>query len=193
MYFKQGRHVPAAVVVENGMLTDEAYTNLQEYMNDIEGVENAHKFLVLEAAGLSSKEDAGEEIVAPVKGQIKSLAEIRQQNALFLEYDEKSRDKLRSSFRLPSIYTGESKGYNKATTDTARKITEERVFDPERKTITGKLNTLFLADLDIFQVEISLKSPNFGDPLETAKALSPLVTAGTAVPNDLWDLLGERC
>ncbi|MEM1505933.1 phage portal protein [Domibacillus sp. 8LH] len=191
MYFKQGRHVPAAVVVENGMLTDEAYTNLREYMNDIEGVENAHKFLVLEAAGLSSEEDTGEEIVAPVKVQIKSLAEILQQDALFLEYDEKSRDKLRSSFRLPPIYTGESKDYNKATADTARKITEEQVFEPERKTITGKLNTLFLADLDIFYVEISLKGPNFGDPLETAKALSPLVTAGAAVPNDLRDLLGE--
>lgn len=191
LYFKQGRHVPAAVLVENGMLTDEAYSNLQEYMNDIEGVENAHKFLVLEAEGISKEEDTGEEALAPVKVQIKSLAEILQQDALFLEYDEKSRDKLRSAFRLPPIYTGESKDYNKATADTARKITEEQVFEPERQVITGKLNTLFLPDLEIYHVKASLKGPNFGDPIETAKALAPIISAGGAAPNDLRDLLGE--
>ncbi|OES45820.1 phage portal protein [Domibacillus iocasae] len=191
MYFKQGRHVPAAITVENGMLTEEAYTNLQEYMNGIEGVENAHKFLILEAEGITSEEDTGEEKTAPVKVQIKSLAEILQQDALFLEYDEKSRDKLRSSFRLPPIYTGESKDYNKATADTARKITEEQVFEPERQAITGKLNTLFLSDLEIYNVEASLNGPNFSDPIETAQAIAPLASAGGVAPNDLRDLLGQ--
>jgi PBSX family phage portal protein len=192
LYFKQGRHIPAAVIVENGMLSADSEAQLQEYMNGLEGSDNAHKFLLLEAEGIEQGNvAAGEEKVTPVKVQIKSLAEILQQDALFLEYDEKSRDKLRSSFRLPPIYTGESKDYNKATADTARKITEEQVFEPERKIITGKLNTLFLPDLDLFHVEASLKGPNFGDPIETAKALSPLISAGAAVPNDLRDLLGE--
>lgn len=192
LYFKQGRHTPAAITISNGMLTDESYTHLQEYMNGIEGVENAHKFLVLEAEGITQDGiKPGEESTTPVKVEIKSLAEILQQDALFLEYDTKSRDKLRSAFRLPPIYTGESKDYNKATADTARKITEEQVFEPERQAITGKLNTLFLPDLEIYQVEAALKGPNFGDPIETAKALAPFITGGAAVPNDLRDLLGE--
>jgi capsid portal protein len=57
--------------------------------------------------------------------------------------------------------------------------------------ITGKLNTLFLGDLEIYLVELSLKGPDFGDPLETAKVLVPFVTAGAAAPNDLRDLLGR--
>ncbi|AGK52023.1 phage portal protein [Bacillus sp. 1NLA3E] len=191
LYFKQGRHTPAAIVVENGMLSDDSVAQLKEYMSGIEGVDNAHKFLLLEAEGVATEDVHGDEKVTPVKVQIKSLAEILQQDALFLEYDSKSRDKLRSAFRLPPLYTGESQDYNKATAETARKVTEEQVFRTERKTIAGKLNTLFLGDLDIFNVMLTLNGPNFGDPLDTAKVLTPFINAGSAAPNDLRDLLGQ--
>lgn len=134
LYFKQGRHVPAAITVENGMLSESSYQQLQEYMNGIEGSDNAHKFLLLEVEGIPKKkkdEVSNDEDPAPVKVEIKSLAEILQEDALFLEYDEKTRNKIRSSFRLPPIYTGESKDYNKATADTAQKTTEEQVFQPK--------------------------------------------------------------
>ncbi|MFP3345075.1 hypothetical protein R0J87_21585, partial [Halomonas sp. SIMBA_159] len=36
LYFKQGRHVPAAITVENGVLSEASYEQLQEYMNGIE-------------------------------------------------------------------------------------------------------------------------------------------------------------
>ncbi|MGE8207671.1 phage portal protein [Heyndrickxia sp. NPDC080065] len=190
MYFKQGRHTPAAITVENGMLSEASYATLQEYMNDLEGVENAHKFLLLEAEGVAQEKDTGE-TVTPVKVQIKSLAEILQQDALFLEYDDKSRNKLRSAFRLPPIYTGEAQDYNRATSDTARKITEEQVFQPERKNITGKFNTLFLYDLELNHVKLALKGPDFRDPVEIARVLGPFINAGSVSPNDLRDLLGR--
>ncbi|WP_404407717.1 phage portal protein [Jeotgalibacillus malaysiensis] len=191
LYFKQGRHIPAAITVENGMLSDESYTQLQEYMNGLEGSDNAHKFLLLEAEGLETTSDSGQESPANVKVTIKSLAEVLQQDALFLEYDEASRKKLRSSFRLPPLYTGEADDYNRATADTARKITEEQVFQPERSKIFRKLNTLFLPDLDLSLVKLVLKGPDFRDPIETAKALYPLISAKALSPNDLRDLAGR--
>lgn len=192
MYFKQGRHTPAAIMVQNGMLSEASYTQLQDYMNNIEGVENAHKFLLLEAEGIPQEDIMnGGEKVTPVNVEIKSLAEILQQDALFLEYDEKTRSKLRSSFRLPPLYTGESQDYTKATADTARKVTEEQVFQPERNILAGKLNTLFLPDLNIRFVKMLFKGPDFRDPLEIAKVLTPFVNAGAASPNDLRDLLGR--
>jgi len=192
MYFKQGRHTPAAIVVENGMLSEQSFNQLQEYMNSIEGVENAHKFLLLEAEGIPQENFVdGEEKVTPVKVQIKSLAEVLQQDALFLEYDEKTRSKLRSAFRLPPLYTGEAHEYNRATADTARKITEEQVFQPERNNLVGKLNTLFLPDLEVSKVKLTLKGPDFRDPLEIAKVLTPFINAGAASPNDLRDILGR--
>ncbi|MCY7713824.1 phage portal protein [Bacillus altitudinis] len=192
LYFKQGRHVPAAITVENGMLSESSYEQLQEYMNGIEGSDNAHKFLLLEVEGIPKKDElSNDEEPANVKVNIKSLAEILQEDALFLEYDEKTRNKIRSSFRLPPIYTGESQDYNKATADTARKTTEEQVFQPERMIITGKLNTLFLPDLDLWHVRLILNGPDFRDPLEIAKVLTPFIQAGAVSPNDLRDLAGR--
>ncbi|MED4562755.1 phage portal protein [Bacillus altitudinis] len=192
LYFKQGRHVPAAITVENGMLSESSYEQLQEYMNGIEGSDNAHKFLLLEVEGIPKKDEiSNDEEPANVKVDIKSLAEILQEDALFLEYDEKTRNKIRSSFRLPPIYTGESQDYNKATADTARKTTEEQVFQPERMIITGKLNTLFLPDLDLWHVRFILNGPDFRDPLEIAKVLTPFIQAGAVSPNDLRDLAGR--
>ncbi|EJR41647.1 PBSX family phage portal protein [Bacillus cereus VD102] len=190
-YFKQGRHVPAAIVVENGQLTDDSYNAVQEYMKDVQGVENSHQFLLLEAEGLDQEKMRGEEDITPVKVQIKSLAEMLQQDALFLEYDSKTRDKLRSAFRLPPLYTGESQDYNKSTAQTAKQVTEEQVFGPQRNIVGGKLTTLFCQALEIHYVSISLKGPNTSDPIEKAKALIPLINNGSLTPNDPRDLVGE--
>ncbi|QIW21202.1 phage portal protein [Bacillus thuringiensis] len=190
-YFKNGRHVPAAVIVENGQLTKQSYQEIQEYMSGVQGVDNSHRFMLLEAEGIETESYAGEEDVKPVKVQIKSLADMLQQDALFLEYDAKTRDKLRSAFRLPPLYTGESQDYNKATAQTAKQVTEEQVFGPQRNVVAGKLTTLFCQSLGLHYVSIILKGPSASDPVEKAKALIPLINAGTITPNDPRDLAGE--
>ncbi|TES56177.1 phage portal protein [Halalkalibacterium halodurans] len=193
LYFKNGRHIPAAILVENGMLSEDSYEELQEYMNQAQGVDNAHKFLLLEVEGIKPTDDLklNADNVSNVRVQIKSLAEMLQQDALFLEYDEKHREKLRSSFRLPPIYVGEAKDLNRATADTARKVTEEQVFQPMRNKIVGKLNSLFLPDLGLNLVRMVAKGPDFRDPMEIAKVLIPFVNARALAPNDLRDAAGR--
>ncbi len=191
-YFTNGRHIPAAITVSNGKLDDTSYEALQDYMNDLTGTENAHKFLLLEAEGITEEKIInGDEKITPAKVEIKSLAEILQQDALFLEYDEKTRQKIRSSFRLPPLYTGESQDFNRATADTARKVTEEQVFQPERKALARALNTLFLEPLRFKYVRLSVKAADFHDPVEIAKVLDPFIQAGGVAPNDLRELLGQ--
>ncbi|MGJ9460108.1 phage portal protein [Oceanobacillus sp. CF4.6] len=191
MYFKNGRHIPAAITVSNGKLDNASYEALQGYMNDLQGTENAHKFLLLEAVGSTNEDSQGDEKVTPAKVEIKSLAEILQQDALFLDYDKNTRQKIRSSFRLPPLYTGESQDFNKATADTARKVTEEQVFGPERKTLARILNSLFLEPLGLKHVKLTVRGPDFRDPIEIAKALYPLISAGSLSPNDLRPLSGQ--
>ncbi|MCM2674084.1 phage portal protein [Alkalicoccobacillus plakortidis] len=191
MYFKNGRHMPAAIMVQNGMLSEESYTQMESYLKDMQGIEQAHKFLLLEVQGMETENDTGEEKLSNVKIDIKSLAEMVQQDALFLEYDATHRSKMRSAFRLPPLYTGEADEYNKATADTARKITEEQVFQPERSTIAGKMNTLILPDLEMNLVRLTMRGPDFRDPLEIAKVLTPFVNAQATSPNDLRDTLGK--
>lgn len=192
MYFTNGRHIPAAITVSNGQLDDMSYENLQAYMNDLSGTENAHKFLLLEVQGIAEeKMTNGDEKITPAKVEIKSLAEVLQQDALFLEYDENTRQKIRSSFRLPPLYTGEAQEFSRATADTARKVTEEQVFQPERKTLARILNTLFLEPLGFSYVKLSIKGADFHDPIEIAKVLGPFIQAHAVAPNDLRPLLGQ--
>jgi PBSX family phage portal protein len=192
MYFLNGRHVPAAILVEGGMLTADTIKRLQEYSEEVRGTENSHKWLIIETyAESDGNEVDGYDENANVKVELKSLAEMVQEDALFLEYDEKHRTKLRSAFRLPPLYTGEADEYNKATADTARKITEEQVFQPERESIVGKLNRVFLPDLELNKVQLRLKGPDFRDPFEVAKAIASLIRGNAVSPNDLRDLAGQ--
>lgn len=185
-YFIQGRHNPAAIIVSNGLLTDESVAQLEEYANDIEGVENAHKFLIIEAEGLEEGIIPGEEREG-VKVEMKPLAEMLQQDALFLEYDEKSREKVQSSFRLPDIYVGRSKDFNRATADTAKQITEEQVFEPERNSLEFIINNALMMDLELVNVVLFFKAPEISDVAEKAQMIDVLGKYGAIAPNDLRD------
>ncbi len=191
-YFSNGRHIPAAITVSNGKLDEDSYNELQNYMNELQGTDNAHKFLLLEVQGSATDSLVNnEEKITPAKVEIKSLAEILQKDALFLGYDEKTRQKIRSSFRLPPLYTGEAQEFSRATADTARKVTEEQVFQPERKALARALNTLFLEPLGLKYVKLSVKGADFHDPADIAEVLNPFIQAGAVAPNDLRELLGQ--
>lgn len=191
-YFSNGRHMPAAITVTNGMLDDTSFDAIKNYMNDAKGVENAHKFLLLEAAGTTVETDVhGTEKHIPAKVEIKSLAEMLQQDALFLDYDERTRNKIRSSFRLTPLYVGEAQEFSKATAGTSRQVTEEQVFGPERRLIARALNGLFLGPLGLKHVKVAIKGPELHDASEIATVLSPFITAGAVGANDLRELLGK--
>ena len=191
-YFSNGRHIPAAITVSNGTLDDESYNALQSYMNDLQGVENAHKFLLLEAAGTTVETDIhGMEKHVPVKVEIKSLTEMLQKDALFLEYDDRTRQKIRSSFRLTPLYVGEAQEFSRATATEAKRVTEEQVFGPERRVLSRALNAMFLNPLGLKHVKLAIKGPEINDAEEIATVLGPFISAGAVAPNDLRDKLGR--
>ncbi|MCT15434.1 phage portal protein [Listeria monocytogenes] len=189
LYFVNGRHVPAAVVVQGGLLDEDAYNNLEEYMKGVSGTENAYQFLVLEVQGEEITNANGDKNLSDVKVEIKSLADMIQKDAMFLEYDATHRKKMRSSFRLPPIYTGEADEYNKATAETARKTTEEQVFQPMRRKLARKINGAFLEALDISEAKLVLKSPDLTDIASISNAIYPFISAASVIPNDLRPML----
>lgn len=191
-YFVNGRHMPAAITVTNGMLDDESFKAIQNYMDGAKGVENAHQFLLLEASGTTVETDAhGTEKHIPAKVEIKSLAEMLQQDALFLDYDDKTRSKVRSSFRLTPLYVGEAQEFSRATAGTSRQITEEQVFGPERRMLSRALNNLFLGPLELKHVRLAIKGPELHGADEIATILAPFISAGAVAPNDLRELLSK--
>lgn len=188
-YFKQGRHTPMAIILSNGQLTEDSEATLSEYASSVEGTENAHKFLILEAEAMGDELGLGEE--KPVKIELKSLADMLQSDALFLEYDEKSRKKVMSSFRLPPVYAGESTDYNRATVETARELAEEQIFVPERESLEFLINTKLFIEHDLPLVEAYFKSPDITDPTDRSRLLAILNQIGGLAPNDVRDEVGK--
>lgn len=187
-YFTDGRHIPLAIIIENGKLTAESEEQLKQAAGNIA----SHKFLLLEAEGLEkevSLSDDNEK--SAVKIRLEKLVEIMEKDGLFQEYCKNNRDKIRSAYRLHPIYTGESQDYTRATADTARQITEEQVFQPEREDIQFRLNNLLKPALEIADVSLRFKSPKLSDKGEIATALSTYISGGAASPNMIIDALGE--
>jgi len=187
-YFTQGRHTPAAILLHNATLSVESEDALTEYAKSVEGSDNAHKFLIIEAEGLG--EGILEEEKKNAKVEIKSMADMLQQDALFLEYDESSRKKVQSSFRLPDIYVGRSADFNRATADTARAITEEQVFEPERNSLEFIINRKLLTDFMLKEVKVVLSKPEISNVEELTKVLDVAIKGKALTPNDIRDIVG---
>lgn len=187
-YFTQGRHTPMAILLHNAELSPESEAQLEEYANAVEGVDNSHKFLIIEAEGL--EEGILEDQIKNAKVEMKSLADMLQQDALFLEYDDASRKKVQSAFRLPDIYVGRTLDYNRATADTARYITEEQVFEPERNSLEWVINNKFLNEFDIQHVRIEFAKPEISNAEEIVQILNAGNNAQALAPNDVRPVIG---
>lgn len=185
-YFADGRHIPLAIVVENGQLTEDSI----DALSGTKGNDAAHKYLILEAEAFKDGFTMDEKAPS-VKIHFEKLAEIMQDDALFLEYLKENRDIVRSSFRIAPIYTGDTQDFNRATAETAKQITEEQTFQPEREDLADLFNKKLMKDLGIRYVELRFKGPKTTDDTEIAKALTPYIAGGVATPNMLLDSLGK--
>lgn len=187
-YFMDGRHMPMAIIVENGKLTDKSIQNI----SGAKGDKARHKYLILEAEGVEKEVSIGDDDEkSKVSIRFEKLAEMLEKDGLFQDYCKNNRDKIRSSFRLHPIYTGESQDYTRATADTARQVTEEQVFQPEREDIAFRFNNSLKRELGINQVSMKFVAPAISDKAEIANAITPYVQAGAASPNMLIDALGD--
>lgn len=191
-YFKQGRHLPAAILIKNGRLTEGSEAALSEYASSVEGQENAHKFLLLEAEALEAEPSYGlEKEKSSVDIEIKPLAEMLQRDGLFVNYDDTNRKKVQSHFRLPDLYVGYSKDFNRATANTAMLVTEQQVFIPERKALSFLINNLLLADYELKYVRVEMKNPDISNPQDVATILGAINSIGAVAINDTRELLGN--
>lgn len=189
IYFESGTILPAAIIVDGGQLTEESIEALKEG----KGLGNAFKLLLLETAPFEDEDtiSVGEDKKNRVSTKIEKLADTMNKDALFQEYQRNNKEKLRDTFRLPPIFTGQSSDYTRATADVARQIAEEQIFTPEREDIASRFNTIINNELGIKYVEMYLKGPQIRDVADKAEALEPFIKAGAVTPNMLIETLGE--
>lgn len=145
-YFDNKGVPPLAVLVE-GRLAPETRTFIQEYVEkNIKGRDNFHSILVLEVEAPPNPMSGGGSR-ASVK--LQPLTEAIQKDSLFKDYRKDARDNVRSSFRLPKIFVGETDDYNRATADASRDVANEQIFGPERDDFDFTVNRVLFPALGI--------------------------------------------
>lgn len=191
-YFRNGRHMPLAIIVKNGTLTNSSMTKLQMYLNGIRGEAGQHRFLLIEAEGTESDFDANKNVDI----ELKPLADILQKDELFQDYIENNRKRVQSAFNLPDLYVGYSQEYNRATAQAAIEVTEKQVFQPLRKSLAWPISNLLLNEYELKYCEVEFLSPDVTNIEDLYKLLVIAEKAGGLTPNKAkqiaYDAIGEK-
>ena len=180
-YFKNGRHTPLAICIENGRLTSDAQQKLAQYTNAIKGENGQHAFLVIEVEAIKKDLDWNKE--NPPKITIKDMASVLQKDELFGEYLDNNRRKAQSSFNLPDIYVGYTTDYNRSTVYAAMTVTEQQVFQPYRNNLDWLLNHKLFNEYNFKYVEFYFKAPELTNPEDVATILNATGPHGGVSPN----------
>jgi len=188
-YFRNGRHTPLMIIVRGGTLSDKAYAKLQEYMNDIKGENGQHAFLLLETEQNETTVDFEGGTQPGV--EIKDIASILQKDELFQDYQENARKKVQSAFLLPDLYVGYTTDFNRATAQMAMEVTEEQVFQPERKRLAWVLNNKLLNGYGFKYVKAVFAEPDISNPDDMMKLLNISEKAGGLTMNEAKALTAE--
>ena len=188
-YFRNGRHTPLLIMVKGGTLTEESYSKLENYMNGIKGEAGQHAFIVLTAEPQEGRTDLDDE--TKVDMEVKDIAGILQKDELFQEYLDNNRRRAQSAFLLPDLYTGYTTDFNRATAQTAMTVTEQQVFQPERRDLEWIINNKLLNCYQLQYVGAHFKEPDINNPDDLAKILNICERAGGLTPNKSKQVAAE--
>lgn len=174
-YF-DNKAVPPLAVLVSGRLADSSVKRIEDYIqNNIKGRKGFHKILVIEAETIPNPmAPAGQKAGI----EIKPLTDAQQKDALFVVYDEKNQEKVRSSFRLPPIYVGKTTDYTRATAEESKRVAEEQVFAPERDDFDFMINRLLFPVMDIKYWEFKSLAPTADNAKDMTDMLSVFTKAG---------------
>ena len=123
--------------------------------------------------------------------EVKDLANILQKDELFQDYLDNNRRKVQSAFQLPDLYVGYTTDFNRATAQTAQEVTEEQVFQPERKSLAWAINNRLLNGYQFQYVEAYFLEPDISNPDDLYKLLTVCNNAGGLTPNKAKQIIFE--
>ncbi len=151
LYFDNKGVPQFAILVSGGYLPtgesgEDPVAKIQEYIeNNIKGVENFHKTMILQAAPYTVEDAAGGEKAGQVRIQIVPLAQYFQQDALFQEYIKNNSAAVLRKWRIAPALVGATDDYTRASVKEAKTISEQQVFSPLRLSDDEMFNQIVLA------------------------------------------------
>ena len=186
LFFRSKAIPPMIMLVSGGKLAKGTRDRLEQTIrNEIKGVENFHKIMVIEAepAGARGMSSAGLPSQDKVKVELRPLTDAIFKDALWQGYAEANRKELGQSFRIPPMLRGDTEGLNRATAKIAREATEQLVFSPERRDFEFDIDRTLLTDMGVMLWKFRLNSPESTDA-ETLVAFVTKLLEGTVSVNE---------
>lgn len=189
-FFRENAVPALAVLVSGGRLTSNSVDSIEDHLSGVRGRKSMNRIVVLEALG--DDHAASEEgTIPPPRVDIKPLAGERQKEGFFLEYGGDCDKKIRSSFRIPPIFVGQSEDYTHATAKSSYEVGEGQVFGPARRTSDDVVNTHVLQTYKPKYWELRSNPPKITDPEEVIKAITAFSELGAMSPNQVIDMANE--
>ncbi len=172
LYFDNKTIPSMMVAVEGGRLQQAAVSQLKDlFENGIKGKKNFHKCIVLEALPAESGVSGAE---GKVRIRMQPLTDQQIKDGLFQDYDDRNRHKVGQSFRMPPIVRGDTKDFNRSTSDAALALAEDQVFAPERREFDYTVNRKIFPELDVKYHEFVSNGLQLTDPESRAEAIKTL-------------------
>lgn len=181
-YFRENAIPALVILVAGGQVTQESLDAIEGHVNAARGRKAQNRVLTVEAQGSMETAAVNGAIPAPTLS-IQPLHKERQGDALFQNYEQNNRDKIRSSFRLPPLFVGMSQDMTYATAKTSYEVAETQVFKPERTTFDDLINNKVLSDLKPVFWRYQSNPPKLTDPDELTAALEAFDSMGALTPN----------
>lgn len=190
--FFENNGIPAmAILVAGGYLTEEAYEMLRDNFEQVKGRGSTNKVIILEARG--SVEDASNTGAVPSPSiTMKPLYSERQNDALFQEYERQSRDKIRSAYRLPPVFTGTAGDYTYASAKVSLEVAENQIFIPERVKFDDIINKKILYNWEPKFWRFRTNPASLATSEDLIKAIEIFNDAGAISPNNAINILNEK-
>lgn len=188
LYFENKGVPPLAIIFSGGRIAADSVRKIESFIeNKIKGLTNFHSVLILEA------ETEGGDAKNTGRGTIKiqPLVEAQQQDALFQNYDRNNIEKVGASFRVPGILRGDTAKIDRATAEIVVELTEQQVFQPERDSFDGVMNSKILPRMGIRFWTFRTKKPRNLNPRVVGDLLAKLAAAGIIMPDEGRELIGE--
>ncbi len=190
---QQNNHVPSmAIMVSGGQLTDGSVNRIKDFVDtQIKSESNYSKFLIIEGEGTHDALSGQ----GTVKVEIQPLTNAQHSDQLWQDYDKNNSDKIRRSFRLPAILIGKSDDYSKAGAQTAERLAEKYVFNPEREEFDLEINRILIQQGIRFHVW-KTHTPNVTDDENLVRILTGAERTGGLTPRIsrmvLEDILNKK-
>lgn len=192
LYFNNKGIPPLALLVSGATVSKDSVKRIEDYIeNNLKGVKNFHKILIIEAESADSS-DPDQLAPGRIRLELRPLTQAQQSDALFQKYDERNADKVGMQFRLPRLLRGDVRDFNRATAEAAIEFAEGQVFEPERTEFDDMINKRLLrSELGVVYWRFVSNSVQVRDPGRVAEMIERLTRAYALVPADGRQLAEE--